>query len=483
MVANDSIWQTVSFHRRARVLEARWQKLCALYLPRVPTESIWRCHHPKGHRQRPVGWKLHISATILNAPAVLKRIGPFLTARGVPFKAPRSLIEVGKLNSGLNYNYTQIGKIITVYPRTDDEAVFLAQRLHKLTCHLAAPSVPFDLRFSNASNVYYRFGAFEHLELTRNGQQVLAVYAPDGNLIPDNRQQPKPDWVTDPFEAHKPRFRPTKPEATPSIRVMRVITQRGKGGVYEAIDFGSNNPRLCLLKEGRKNGELTWDGRDGAWRIRNEKRVLARLSACGVPVPQVHSSFEIDGNYYLVMEYLDGETLHDNLLRRGRRLTIAQVLGCGIQLATFISQMHAAGWAWRDCKPKNMIVTRAGRLVPIDFEGAAPIDRPDPWRWGTPGFTPPESPGRKVGNGVTDDLYALGSILFLLLTGRVFDPAAPVTIQKLRRNVPPVLCQLVESLLAIEPGKTPAAEAVRESLISICLNSKPQMSLPAVKAA
>ena len=124
------------------------------------------------------------------------------------------------------------------------------------------------------------------------------------------------------------------------------------------------------------------------------------------------------------MEYLDGETLHDNLLRRGRRLTIAQVLGCGIQLATFISQMHAAGWAWRDCKPKNMIVTRAGRLVPIDFEGAAPIDRPDPWRWGTPGFTPPESPGRKVGNGVTDDLYALGSILFLLLTGRVSRPGS-----------------------------------------------------------
>jgi serine/threonine protein kinase len=263
---------------------------------------------------------------------------------------------------------------------------------------------------------------------------------------------------------------------------MKVLAQRGKGGVYEAIDFDPNNPRLCLLKEGRKNGELTWDGRDGAWRIRNEKRVLARLSACGVPVPQVHSSFEIAGNYYLVMEYLDGETLHDKLLRRRRRLTIAQVLDCGTQLATFISQMHKSGWVWRDCKPKNMILTRAGRLVPIDFEGAAPIDRPDPWRWGTPGFTPPQSRG-KAGNGVTDDLYALGSILFLLLTGRVFDQAAPVAIKKLRRNVPPILCQLVESLLAIEPGKTPAAEAVRESLISICLNSKPEMSLPNVKAA
>lgn len=482
MAANDSIWQKASFHRRARVLEARWQKLCALYLPRAPKESIWRYHHPKRHRQRPAGWKLHISATILNAPLVLKRIGPFLTARGVPFKAPRSLMEVGQLNAGLNYNYSQIGKIFTVYPRTDDEAVFLAKRLHTLTCHLPAPSVPFDLRFSDTSNVYYRFGAFEHFELTRNGQQVLAVYSPDGNLIPDVREQPKPDWINDPFEAHKPRSRAGKQEATSSIRVMTVLAQRGKGGVYEAIDFDPHNTRLCLLKEGRKNGELTWDGRDGAWRIRNEKRVLARLSSCGVPVPQVHSSFEIAGNYYLVMEYLDGETLHDNLLRRRRRLSIAQVLDYGIQLATFISQMHKAGWAWRDCKPKNVILTRAGRLVPIDFEGAAPIDRPDPWRWGTPGFTPRQSRGQ-IGNGITDDLYALGSILFLLLTGRVFEPTAPVTIQKLRRNVPPDLCQLVESLLVIEAGKTRAAEAVRASLISIYLKSKRQTSLANVKAA
>src|SRR6185295_1113874 len=101
--------------------------------------------------------------------------------------------------------------------------------------------------------------------------------------------------------------------APSSIRVIRALSQRGKGGVYVAIDLGSGHPRLCLLKEGRKNGELNWDGRDGAWRIRNEKSVLAKLSSRGVPVPQVHSSFVSGGNYYLVMEYLDGETLHEML--------------------------------------------------------------------------------------------------------------------------------------------------------------------------
>ncbi|HMH45385.1 MAG TPA: phosphotransferase [Pyrinomonadaceae bacterium] len=478
MSAGPSIWLTVSAPRRANILEARWQKLCASYLPRAPKDSIWR--YDKGsHRLQPsCGWKLHVSATILNAPAVLKRIAPLLIARGTSFKAPRSLIEVGKLNSGLDYRYSQIGKIITVYPRTDDDAVFLAQRLHKLTKRLNGPSVPFDLRFSDSSNVYYRFGAFEYLELARNGRQVPAVYAPDGDLVPDVRELPKPDWVSDPFQACKPQSTSSRQKVSSPIRVINALVQRGKGGVYEAIDLASGRPRLCLLKEGRKNGELSWDGRDGAWRVRNEERVLKHLAACGVPVPRVHSSFEIDGTYYLVMEYLSGITLHEVLLRRHRRLAVAQVLDSGIQLARFMSRMHRAGWAWRDCKPKNIIVTREGNLVPIDFEGAAPIDRPDPLRWGTPGFIAPESKHAGAGSDATRDLYALGSILFLLLTGRVYDPAKPLTIEKLRTNVPSQLRELVGSLLATEPDLRPDTEAALSRLASILRNStRKQMRL------
>ena len=484
MSSGASNWRTVSIHRRAKILEARWQKLCSLYLPRAPKDAIWRYSKGSRRRQPSSGWKLHVSATILNAPAVLKRIAPFLIARGTSFKAPGSLGEVGKLNSGLDYKYSQIGKIITVYPRSDNEAVFLATKLHKLTRHFDGPTVPFDLRFSENSNVYYRFGAFAHLELVRNGRPVPGVYAPGEGLVPDVREQAKPDWVSDIFESHRPKSRASKPTAVPAIRVIKAMVQRGKGGVYAAIDLGAGGPRPCLLKEGRRRGEITWDGRDGAWRVRNEKRVLSRLSSCGVTVPQVHSSFELGGSYYLVMEYLDGETLHEKLLVRSRRLSVSQVLDCGIQLAQFIGQMHNAGWAWRDCKPKNIIVTRDGRLVPIDFEGAAPIRRPDHLRWGTPGFIAPASRDRNVENGMGDDLYALGSILFLLLTGRVYDSTTTPQIKKLRRNVPPGMCRLVESLLAIDANRRPTAEIARATLTSIFLSLKRQrMTLADGKAA
>jgi hypothetical protein len=459
-------------NRRAEILAARWQELCLKYLPLAPENSIWRYHAPMSSGQPACGWKLHVSATVLNAPSVLDRIAPLLIARGASFKAPHSLVEIGKLNSGLEYQYSQVGKIITVYPRTETEAVFLAKRLHRLTQDLAGPAVPFDSRFGDTSNVYYRYGAFEHLEVKRWGRKISAMRGPDGVLVPDIREQAKPDWVADPFQRRKssPRSKMTSP-----LRVVKVLSQRGKGGVYVAIDSRLHLPRLCLLKEGRKNGETSWDGRDGAWSVKNEKRVLSRLSATGVAVPRVLSSYELGGNFYLLIEFVDGQTLHAKLLSLSRRLSVTRIVDYGIQLAQFIQQLHRAGWCWRDCKPKNIMVTPAGRLVPIDFEGASPIARPASWRWGTPGFSRPGSSASGTGNGVADDdTFALGAVLFLLLTGKVYDPHQPLSIHKLRRNVPPSLSALVSRLLAVSNDAGAEIESTIAQLILISQKPKPE---------
>ena len=205
----DSIWRNVPLDTRARSLEARWRKACAAYLPHAPTQSFWR-YADVPRRDQPLdGWKLHVSATVLNATAILRRIAPYMIARGVPFKAPRSLVEVLKLNSGLHYRYSQIGKIITVYPRNDEQAVALAHALHGLTRRFTGPTVPFDLRFTETSNVYYRYGAFQHLEINQSGAPTHGVYAPSGELVPDVREEPKPDWVSDPFAENRPLYRRT----------------------------------------------------------------------------------------------------------------------------------------------------------------------------------------------------------------------------------------------------------------------------------
>ena len=174
-------------------------------------------------------------------------------------------------------------------------------------------------------------------------------------------------------------------------------------------------------------------------------------------VPRVYSSFEMAGNAYLVMEYVGGETLQSLLSRLSRRMSISRVLKYGIQLAEFISMMHAAGWVWRDCKPMNIVVTQTGKLQPLDFEGACRIDRPDPMLWGTPGFIPPEWRAVENHTGRADDLYALGSMLYLLTTGSVPPLNNPISPDKLRRNSPEALCKLIISLLSPDRRRRPSA--------------------------
>ncbi|HLM57952.1 MAG TPA: hypothetical protein VK422_17740, partial [Pyrinomonadaceae bacterium] len=185
---------------RSRRLEERWRVLCDLHLPLAPEDSIWRYYHPADPDAPTQGWKLHVSATVLSACEVLERVAPFLAARSVPYKAPRSLQELVKINSGLYYGYSQVGKIITVYPPTAGEAVELARELRGLTGRRPAPAVPFDRRFGG--NVYYRFGAFAHMELEHeDGRRSPAIRDPEGRLVPDARDaaDAKPEWVSDPF--------------------------------------------------------------------------------------------------------------------------------------------------------------------------------------------------------------------------------------------------------------------------------------------
>ena len=460
------------YQNKSRALEKGWQDLCARHLPLAPQDSIWRYYRARRRYALTRGWKLHLSATVLNAGRVLERVAPFLAERDVQFKAPCSLRELIRINSGLYYGYSQVGKIITVYPRSTEEAVELAQLLHRMTRRMAGPSVPFDLKYGSSGSIYYRFGAFKHLEIKHaNGKRTWAMLDPTGKLVPDERESEtaRPDWVTDPFEELRARSRKQESRSplAKRFRVFRALAQRGKGGVYQAIDLEARPPRLCLLKEGRKNGEVAWDGRDGFSRVQNEERVLSALRASSVDVPRVYSSFELESNFYLVTEFVEGESLHNLLRRLKRRLPVSRVLHYGIQLANFFAQIHRAGWLWRDCKPLNIVVTPGGHLRPLDFEGACLIARPDPMLWGTPGFTPPGWRDLNRQTGIPDDLYALGSTLYLLLTGRVPEDVNSPVVEKLRRNVPLEMRSLVGGLLSADPQERPAATTVLRELKKI----------------
>ncbi|HEX5705988.1 MAG TPA: phosphotransferase [Pyrinomonadaceae bacterium] len=454
-------------------LGGEWEGLCALYLPVTAEGSIWRYSRAPAPDDPEQGWKLHVSSTILAANKVMAAVAPFLRDRGIMFKAPSTLRELDRINCGLFYGYGQVGKFITVYPRSAAEAVDVARGLDRLTSGMRAPAVPFDLRYRPGSSVYYRYGAFKFAELENpDGTRTPALKDPDGNLVPDRREgaAAKPDWVADPLAA-PPSEADDAPLASPlqtTFRVFRALTQRGKGGVYKAVDMSTGAPRFCVVKEGRRDGEIQWDGRDGRWRVEHEQRVLHSLRAAGVDVPRVYSSFELEGNYYLVTEFVAGATLQSLLDARRRRLSLPLVARYGVKLLALVARIHAAGWVWRDCKPSNIVVTSAGELRPLDFEGACPVNRPDPVPWATPPFIPPESrtEGQRS-SGAGDDLYALGAVIYLLLTGQLPTEAPPAPVHRLRRNVPTPLGRLVSNLLDADPRRRPTAKDVSRALTEL----------------
>ena len=310
----------------AKHLSENWRRLCDTYLPIQRQGSLWRYNRNRNSKDLSQGWKLHVSATVLNAHRILERIAPLLIERGVQFKAPCSLTAMREINCGLDSSFSQVGKVFTIYPQTDKEAVDLAGELDRVTRGMLAPIIPFDKRYKNKSNVYYRFGAFTFKKITlSNGNVTPAILDPDGNLVPDlyGPGLEYPSWAKNPFprSARKTGLVSDNPLRS-SYRAFHALSQRGKGGVYQAIDLTVTPPRLCLLKEGRRAGEVGWDGRDGRWRVKHEQKVLSLLHECGLDVPRQYSSFESGGNFYLVVEFVDGENLQSFLKKRQRRLSI-----------------------------------------------------------------------------------------------------------------------------------------------------------------
>lgn len=461
------------------LLENRWRRLCDVFLPVGHPGQPWRMSRLVTESDPAQGWKLHISATILTACDVLDAVGPILRQCDALYKAPASILELRRINTGLYYGFSQVGKFITVYPQRVEDAVLRAEELDQATQGLVCPRVPFDRSFRDGSCVSYRYGAFRPLHVggdhDEDPERRLMLRAPDGSLIPDERTRDAaaPSWERDPFldDPIRSQISGVTPLKT-TYRAYEAISQRGKGGVYKAINLRFSPAQHCIIKEGRMNGETDWDGTDGFQRIRNEKRILERLLGFGVPVAQVVDYFTVGRTNYLVLESVNGANLH-SMITDPRRLPIDEALLYGAELAKIVGDIHNSGVVWRDCKPLNIIVDEAHRLRPLDFEGACLAHEAPAQPWGTFGYTPPEWLQDVESRHLdAEDLYALGATLHHMFSGRPPDSDAKLPpIGSLRHGIPPEIRRILSSLTDANPNLRPAATAVADVFYSTLENS------------
>jgi beta-lactam-binding protein with PASTA domain len=176
-------------------------------------------------------------------------------------------------------------------------------------------------------------------------------------------------------------------------------------------------------------------------RFRREAKSAARLA--DPHVVAIYDQGEDAGRVYLVMENVAGRTLRE-LLREHGRLPVAQALDVTSGVLAALAAAHAAGLVHRDVKPENVLVTADGTVKVADFGLARAIEAThhtvaDGTLLGTVAYLAPE----QVSSGAADqraDLYALGVVLFEMVTGQVpFSGGTPLAVayRHVNEDVPP----------------------------------------------
>jgi serine/threonine-protein kinase len=275
-------------------------------------------------------------------------------------------------------------------------------------------------------------------------------------------------------------------DPTPSLEAKAIIANRyevlgllgvgGMGAVYKVRDTELDElVALKMLKRELATPALLE-------RFRREVKLARKVTHKNVA--RTFDLGEHEGERFLTMELVDGEALSTVVAREGK-LSLSRVADLVGPICEGLSAAHVAGVVHRDFKPDNVLIAKDGRVVLTDF-GIARAEGGDAQRTqiplGTPAYMAPE----QVEAGVVDaraDIYALGAVLFELLTGRlpwegetVYAVAAMRLIQpppdprKHRPDLPAAVAELVMRCMARKPeDRPPTAADVATRFVNVTL--------------
>src|SRR2546426_1210425 len=246
--------------------------------------------------------------------------------------------------------------------------------------------------------------------------------------------------------------------------VKEILGAGGMGVVYRAFDRELQEPVAIktLKPEALAGGSVALD------RFKQEIRLARKIAHRNIV--RTYDLGEQNGMYYLTMEYVEGTSLKQLIVTRGK-LPVAVALTVGKQLCRALEVAHAEGVIHRDIKPQNIVVEPSGFLKVMDF-GIARLANPPQGKGlteagtsiGTPDYMSPE----QISGAELDprsDLYAAGVVLFECLTGRVpFEAETtwalvakhleeePPDPRKLNSEVPPALAAVIVKAMAKNPA-------------------------------
>jgi hypothetical protein len=186
----------------------------------------------------------------------------------------------------------------------------------------------------------------------------------------------------------------------------------------------------------------------------DQARLLERFqrevrSAAQVWHPHVCPIYDVgeqDGQPFVVMAYVEGQSLAERLAQHGRFEDVGEAIGLILQILDALGAVHGHGIIHRDLKPSNIMLDAGGRAVLTDFGLARPEAEAGHLTTegsivGTPAYMAPEQASGQIGRmGPWTDLYSVGVVLFQIVTGRLpFDGPPQAILGQILHNPPPPL--------------------------------------------
>jgi serine/threonine protein kinase len=246
-------------------------------------------------------------------------------------------------------------------------------------------------------------------------------------------------------------------------RILEHLGAGGMGTVYKALD--PQLGRVVALKLPHFHGT----GPEVAKRIQRFQREAQAAAKIWHPnVCPIYDVGDHQGRPFVVMAWVDGQSLAARLSEGGRSEDIGHALSLIRDILDGLDAIHAHGILHRDLKPANVLIDRSGRPIITDFGLARSEMNSDPITSegvivGTPSYMAPEQAKDPGALGPWTDIYSVGVIFYQMLTGRLPFEGAPLEIltkswheqpvapTHYRSDLPPALVRLILKALARDP--------------------------------
>ncbi len=242
-------------------------------------------------------------------------------------------------------------------------------------------------------------------------------------------------------------------------QIIKSIGEGGMANVYLAYDtILDRNVAVKVLR-----GDLSTDEK---FVRRFQREALAASSLSHPNIVEVYDVGEDNGQYYIVMEYIEGKHLKELLKKRGK-LTIPEVIDIMLQITDGLSVAHDSYIIHRDIKPQNIMIEENGLVKITDFGIAMAMNATQLTQtnsvMGSVHYLPPEQASGK-GSTLQSDIYSMGILMYELLTGKLpykGDNAVEIALKHLKETLPsiknelPDLPQSIENIIIRATAKNP----------------------------